>query len=105
MKLRKGDNVLVISGKDKGKRGTIEQVFPSENKLTVIGVNIAKHHLKPSRKNPQGGIIDKLAPFDASNVIIICPHCSQPTRISFKMPEKSGNKKIRICKKCHESLN
>jgi len=107
MKLKKGDNVLIISGKDKGKRGVIEKAVPSENKIVVTGINIAKHHLKPSRKNPHGGIMDKLAPIEASNAVIICPHCTKPTRIGYKLikDEKGGRKKIRSCKKCQESLN
>lgn len=102
LKIKKGDNVLIISGKDRGKKGTIEKVFPKVNKITVIGVNIAKHHLKPSRKNPHGGIIDKLSPIDASNAMVICPRCSQPARVSFKI---TSGKKMRLCRKCKESLD
>jgi large subunit ribosomal protein L24 len=102
VKLKKGDNVLVISGKDRGKRGTIEKVFPKIHKVTVTGVNISKHHLKPSRKNPHGGIIDKLSPIMAANVVIICPRCNQPTRVGYKV---AGGKKIRLCRRCKESLD
>ena len=102
LKLKKGDNVLIIAGKDRGKRGRIEQVFPRSNKVTVVGVNIAKHHLKPSRKNPHGGIVDKLAPIDVSNCVIICPRCGNPTRVGMKI---SPTKKMRICRKCQESLD
>lgn len=101
-KLKKGDNVLVISGKDRGKRSVIERVFPKEDKITVVGVNIAKHHLKPSRKNPRGGIIDKITPFDISNVVLVCPRCSNPTRVGYKLTD---TKKLRICRKCKESLD
>lgn len=104
MKLKKGDAVLVISGKDRGKHGSIEKVIPKENKIVITGVNLAKHHLKPSRKNPHGGIMDKLAPLDASNAILVCPHCSRATRIGYKViTENNRRKKIRICKKCQES--
>lgn len=102
MKIKKNDNILVISGKDRGKQGKVEHVFPKLNKVTVTGINLSKHHLKPSRKNPQGGIVDKPKPIDVSNIIIVCPRCSKPSRIGFK---KTGGKKIRICKKCHESLD
>lgn len=101
-KLKKGDNVLVIAGKDKGKHGMIERVFPKIGKITVVGINIAKHHLKPSRKNPRGGIMDKITPFDISNVTLVCPRCSQPTRVGYKITD---TKKFRICRKCKESLN
>ena len=106
MKLKKNDQVLVILGKAHGKRGTIEKVMPKNNLLIISGINLAKHHLKPSRKNPRGGIMEKPLPIDASNVIIICPRCSQPTRIGYKLTEGKGSKrKIRICKKCKESLD
>lgn len=112
-KLKKGDQVLVIAGKDTGKRGAIEKIFPKTDKITVTGVNIAKHHLKPSRNNPHGGIISKISPINISNVAIICPRCSQPSRVGYKLisnkdAAKSDKKKIsklRICKKCKESLD
>lgn len=102
LKIKKSDNVLIITGKDRGRKGTIEKVFPKVNKVTVVGVNISKRHLKPSRKNPHGGIIDKLLPIDVSNVVVICPRCSQPTRVSFKI---ASGQKIRLCRKCQESLD
>ncbi len=106
MKLKKGDQVLVITGKDQGKRGTIEQVLTKENRLIVSGINLAKRHLKPSRKNPRGGIMEKPLSLDASNAVIVCPHCSRPTRIGYKLVEVNGKKnKMRICKKCNESVD
>lgn len=102
MKLKKGDNVLIIAGKSRGKRGVIEKVFPRLDKVMVTGANISKHHLKPSRKNPHGGIIDKLTPIPASNMVIVCPRCSKPSKVSYKVTEQ---KKIRICRKCKESLD
>lgn len=114
MKIKKGDNVLIITGKDNGKRGTVEKAIPRDNKVTVTGVNIAKHHLKPSRKNPHGGIMDKLAPIDVSNVVLVCPHCGKPSRVGYRVVDKEqksakggladNRKKTRICKKCKESL-
>lgn len=110
MKIKKGDNVMVIAGKDLGRRGTVEKVFCKEGKIIVSGINMAKHHLKPSRKNPHGGIMDKLSPIDISNVMIICPRCGKPTRVGHKFShaspdKKTSGKKIRICKKCQESLD
>lgn len=102
MKIKKGDNVLIIAGKDRGKRGTVEKVIPKIGKIIVSGVNVAKHHLKPSRKNPHGGIMDKLAPVEASNAIVICPRCGKPTKAGYQITE---SKKIRICRKCKESLD
>lgn len=110
MKIKKGDTVLIISGKDRGKRGTVEKTLPKVNKILVVGVNISKHHLKPSRKNPHGGIMDKLAPVDISNAMVVCPRCNQPSRLGFKLTESEKKKsarggKIRICKKCKESID
>lgn len=107
MKLKKNDQVLVILGKNHGKRGTIEKVLTKENRLIISGVNLAKHHLKPSRKNPRGGIMEKPLPIDASNVIIICPRCSRPSRLGYKVTESKDKEKnkIRICKKCRESVD
>ncbi len=102
MKVKKGDLIMVISGKDRGKQGKVENVDPKKGKIIVTGINIAKKHLKPSRKSPHGGIIDKLMPIDISNIVIVCPRCSKPTRVAYKITE---SKKLRICKKCKESLD
>lgn len=102
IKVKKGDTVFINAGKDFGKKGTVEQVFPKENKVTVVGINIIKKHLKPSRKSPHGGIIDKIAPIDVSNVMVVCPRCSNPTRIGYKLTDI---KKMRICRKCKESID
>ncbi|MGA2666963.1 MAG: 50S ribosomal protein L24 [Patescibacteria group bacterium] len=102
LKIKKGDTVIINSGKDRGKRGPIEKVFPKKNKVTVVGINVIKKHLKPSRKSPHGGIIDVLAPINASNVTIVCPRCTNPTRVGYQQAE---GKKMRICRKCKESLD
>lgn len=102
MKIKKGDNILVIAGKDRGKQGQVEKVLVKEGKLIVTGANIAKHHLKPSRKNPHGGIINMPAPIEASNVLVVCPHCGKPVRIAHKVTEKT---KERICRKCQGNLD
>jgi len=103
MKIKKSDNVLVITGKDKGKTGLVERVFPTESRLVVKGIAIAKKHVKPSKKNPQGGIIDINQKINSSNIMIVCPSCGKPTKIAFKMID-DNKKKIRICKKCGQSL-
>src|SRR3982751_6251177 len=81
MKLRKGDTVLIIAGKDRGKTGSIESVIPSANRLVVSGVNSYKKHSKPSSKNPNGGIIEALRSIHASNVMLLDPEVKKPTRV------------------------
>ena len=109
MKLKKGDRVKVIAGKDLGKDGQIMRVLPDKNKVIVEGVNIAKKHQRPTRATMQGGIIDKDMPIPASNVSIICPGCG-PTRIGYRFDESLGTadiavrQKIRVCKKCGSDL-
>ena len=101
MKLKKNDNVLVISGKYKGKAGKIEKTLPKINKVIVSGVNILKKHSKPSKKNRKGGIIEIAAPINISNVMLICAKCNKKTRIGYKIVQK---KKVRYCKKCQEQI-
>ena len=100
MKLRKGDTVRVIAGKDIGKEGAVMRVLPKVNKVIVDGVNVAKKHQKPTRATQQGGIIDKDMPIHASNVMIVCPKCG-PSRIGYKL---TGDEKARVCKKCGADL-
>ncbi|HHT67175.1 MAG TPA: 50S ribosomal protein L24 [Erysipelotrichaceae bacterium] len=95
MKLVKGDKVIVIAGRDKGKTGTIQKVFPKRNLVVVENVNIRKKHNKPTQKNPDGGIIEVYAPVDASNVMLVDPKTKKPTRIGYK--EVKG-KKVRVTK-------
>jgi large subunit ribosomal protein L24 len=97
VKLRKGDEVEVLAGKDLGKRGAVMRVIPESGKVIVDRVNIAKKHQKPTKATMQGGIIDKEMPINASNVGIVCKSCGKPTRIGFRF---EGGKKIRICRKC-----
>ena len=79
--IKKGDEVQVITGKDAGKRGTVERVLPKENRVVVSGLNMVKRHMKPSKSQPRGGIIEKPASLDRSNVMPICPETSKPTRV------------------------
>ena len=97
MKLRKGDEVEVLAGKDLGKRGRITRVLPSSDRVIVDGVNVAKRHQKPTRSTMQGGIIDKDMPLHVSNVALVCSACG-PTRIGYRF-DPSGAK-VRICRKC-----
>jgi large subunit ribosomal protein L24 len=101
VKLKKGDRVKVIAGKDIGKDGVIMRVIPEKNKVIVEGVNIAKKHQRPTRATMQGGIIDKDMPLNASNVALICGSCGA-TRIGYRFDD--AGKKIRICRKCKGDL-
>jgi large subunit ribosomal protein L24 len=101
MKLRTGDEVRVIAGKDKGREGRIARVYTSTNRVIVEGVNTAKRHQKPQGQTMQGGIIDKDMPVDASNVMIMCPDCG-PTKIGARFDDLG--RKQRICRKCEGDL-
>src|SRR5580698_4625686 len=105
MKLRKGDRVRVLQGKDRGETGVIMRVLPKTNRVIVDGVNVAKKHQKATRATTQGGIIDKDMPLSASAVAIICGTCG-PTRIGYRFEEtKDGERiKVRVCKKCETDL-
>ena len=92
---------MILAGKDKGKTGIIEKAFPDEGKIVVKGIALAKKHVKPTNKNPRGGIMDINLKINASNAIIVCPACGKPTKVSHKKTEFG---KIRICKKCDQSL-
>jgi large subunit ribosomal protein L24 len=101
MKLKKGDNVIVIAGKDKGKEGEIVHVYPSDNKIIVNGVNTAKKHQKPRRANEAGGIIDRDMPVDASNVMLV--HKGKPTRVGYQVG--ADGKKVRVAKRTGEVIS
>ena len=101
MKLKKGDEVIVTAGKDKGKKGKIEKVFPRQNKVWVGGVNIYKRHTKPRGQGRPGGIIDIVKPLPVANVALICPKCGQRTRVGYRLKQEE---KKRFCKKCQEII-
>ncbi|HSX40503.1 MAG TPA: 50S ribosomal protein L24 [Candidatus Saccharimonadales bacterium] len=98
MKLKKGDEVKIVRGKDKGKTGKIEQIFPSRSKVLVHGVNQYKRHMKARSQNQQSEIVTLTKPLPVGNVMMICPKCHLPTRIGFLVTTKG--KKARMCKKC-----
>jgi len=95
MRIRKNDNVMVISGNDRGKTGKVLKVFPKKSRVIVEGINLRKRHTKPNQKSPQGGIIEKEAPIHSSNVMLIDPKTNQPTRIGSQiiLEENTGKKK------------
>ena len=104
LKLRKGDRVRVLTGKDVGKEGAITRVLPDSNRVIVDGVNIAKKHQRQTRATMQAGIIDKDMPIPVANVAILCPTCG-PTRIGFRVEDTgAGTRKVRVCRKCGGDL-
>jgi large subunit ribosomal protein L24 len=103
LSIKKNDTVLVITGKEKGKRGRVITVYPSKSSLLIEKTNIIKKHIKPSRKYTQGGIIEREAPLHISNVMIICPKCNKPTKIGNMLLQ--DGRKVRICKKCREVMD
>lgn len=102
LSVKHGDTVLVISGKDNGKTGVVKQVSPKHNKVVVEGVNFVSKHQKARSAQEKSQIIKAEAPIDASNVMVVCPHCKKATRVAHKEVE---GKNTRICKKCGESLD
>ena len=101
-KIKKGDNVVVLSGKDKGRTGTVRQVLPKEGKVVVEGVNVAARHRKPSQQNPQGGIDRFEAPMHIAKVAVADPKDGKPTRVRF---EERDGKKVRVAVKSGETIN
>lgn len=102
MHVKSGDNVMVISGKDKGKKGRILAAFPKTGRVLVEGVNMVKKHVRPNAANPQGGIVTQEAAIDSSNVMIIDPKTGEPTRIGHNVVD---GKKVRVAKKSGEILD
>ena len=101
--VRRNDRVMVIAGKDKGKSGRVIEVHARKHEVLVEGVNVVKRHMKAnSRRGVQGGILDRESPIDVSNIMLICPHCGAPTRISHQV--LGDGKRIRACKKCGAAI-
>jgi large subunit ribosomal protein L24 len=98
LKIKKGDRVRVLQGKDRGKEGEVTRAFPSDGKVIVDGVNIVKRHQRATRATMQGGIIDKHLPIDVSNVALVCPGCGKPTRGGYRFDDQG--RKSRVCKHC-----
>jgi large subunit ribosomal protein L24 len=97
--IRKNDNVVVTTGKDRGKRGRVMRVVPDKNRVIVEGVNVIKRHTKPNpQRNIKGGVVEREAALHASNVQLVCPECGKPTRIGKKV--LGDGRKVRVCRKC-----
>ena len=101
MNVKKGDTVVVLSGKDKGKQGKVQGTLPSESKVVVEGVNMVTCHTKPRRQGEEGGIVRREAALYASKVQVVCPKCGKPTRVAHKIED---GKKKRVCKHCGADL-
>lgn len=101
MKIHKGDTVLIISGKDKGRKGKIIEALPKEAKVIIENINLRKKHIKPKRSGEKGQIIELPGPLSVSDVKIVCPRCGKAARVGYKL---EGKKKFRICKKCNQEI-
>lgn len=101
MKIKKGDKVLIITGKDKGKQGKVLEVLPKKNRIVVEGANIVKKHRRPRNEREKGQIIELAKPLDVSNVKLVCPKCGQAARLGYRLTEKG---KYRVCKKCRQEV-
>ena len=102
MKVKKNDTVLVLTGKDNGKTGKVLRALPGDNKIVVDGINVQKKHRKARSAQETSAIVEQAGPIDASNVLVVCPHCDKATRVAHAEVE---GKKVRVCKKCGKPLD
>jgi len=103
MKIKKGDKVKIIAGKDRGKEGKVLMVFPEKERLTVEGLNLVVKHMRPRRGGEKGQRIQFPASMNFSNILLICGKCNKPTRVGYKILE--NKKKVRMCKQCNEVID
>lgn len=101
MRIKKGDQIQVIAGKSKGKKGEVIRVLPALGKIVAEKINIVKKHMKPKKEGEKGQIVEIAAPFDASNAMVICSQCGKMTRVGYSV--KNGDK-TRVCKKCKKEF-
>jgi len=101
MKLKKGDQVIIIKGKDRKRKGKILKVLPENNKIVIEGLNLKKKHLRPRKEGEKGEIIEMPTPLSLFNVRLLCPRCKKPTRVSYIIRD---GKKYRLCKKCKKTF-
>ncbi|OGI25855.1 MAG: 50S ribosomal protein L24 [Candidatus Moranbacteria bacterium RBG_13_45_13] len=101
MKIKKGDNVKILSGKDRGKMGKVLRFLPKDKKAIVEGLNLVKKHVRPRKQGEKGQRVSVPAAIGMSNLMLVCPKCSKPTRVGYKQGEKN---KFRICKKCKSEI-
>ncbi|MEO7019770.1 MAG: 50S ribosomal protein L24 [Ktedonobacteraceae bacterium] len=104
MNIKRGDTVLITTGKDKGKQGMVSRAMPQIDKVVVEGLNMVKKHVKPQGQT-QGGVIDKAMPIQVSNTMLICSECKQPTRVAHERRTiVDKERSVRVCKKCHKVI-
>lgn len=103
MKIRKNDEVVLIAGDDRGKRGKVRNYLPREDRIVIEGVNMVKRHMKPRPNVRQAGIIEREAPIHVSKVMLVCNKCNKPTRVGFLVTE--GKNKVRVCRQCNEVID
>ncbi|GKT08330.1 50S ribosomal protein L24 [Desulforhabdus sp. TSK] len=101
--IKKNDTVMVIAGKDKGKSGKVLRLVPKKNRAIVEKLNMVKRHMRPGAQSRQGGILEKEAPIEISNLMLVCSKCTDPTRVGYKILD--DNRKVRYCKKCKEVID
>ena len=101
MKVKKGDNVLIIAGKDKGRTGKIMRAIPKDRMILVEGINLKKKHVRPKKEGEKGQVVDIPAPLDVSNIKLICPKCGKATRVGYKIEKDI---KSRVCKECKSAI-
>lgn len=110
MKIKKGDKVKILAGKDKGKIGKVLQIFQSQNRVSIEGINLLIKHMRPRKQGEKGQRIEFPAPMNLSNVILVCTKCDKPTRVAYQYievmkNEVKGFKKVRVCKKCKQVID
>jgi len=103
MNIRKNDTILVIAGKDKGKKGKVRFAYPKQEQLLIDGVNFIKKHIRARKQVRQAGVIEQEAPIHVSNVMLLCSKCNRPARIGFRFLE--DGRKVRFCRSCHEVID
>ena len=103
MKIKRNDNVLVIAGKDRGKKGKVRQSLPKESRVVVDGVNMVKRHMRPQGATRQAGIIEREAPIHVSSVMLVCAKCNHPTRIGSRSLDDGA--RVRVCRRCGEVID
>jgi len=101
MKIKKGDKIKIIAGKDRGREGVVERVIPKEEKAVITGCNLYKKHVKPRHEGEKGGVIEIARPLNIAKMALICPKCKKATRVGYKV---QGKEKFRVCRKCGEKI-
>jgi large subunit ribosomal protein L24 len=107
LNIKRGDTVLIITGKDRGKSGVVSRAMPRNQQIVVEGINLAKRHVKAGRSTSQPGVIEKAMPMHVSNMMLVCTHCGKPTRVAHDRRPQGADQKLRVvrlCKKCHQVI-